>query len=76
MEALWSTLLAVMNLSITFCMSRQWMRVGYWAGIAAQAPWAVWDIASGNVGFLLIGVVTVIINISGLRRLRNAEVKA
>ena len=67
--AFWSTCLAIISLSVTLFSTRGWLKASYWTGLVIQLPWAVWDYATGNYGFLLMCVVFVVMNVTGLRRL-------
>jgi hypothetical protein len=70
----WSTLLAAIGLPGSFCTARGWLRSAYYLGIAVQFPGCWWDIVTHQVGFLVPGVLVVVMNFYGLRRLKREQV--
>jgi hypothetical protein len=62
--------LNVLAMSIAFSGR---LRQAAWVYIALQVPWSVWDVASRNYGFLLIGAGSLAVSIITLVRRRQSQ---
>jgi len=68
-----SIVLAMLNLSVTWMMTRKMRKAWVWY-LAAQIPNTAYDILTRQYGFLAISCVSVFLGVSGYRHWRTEEI--
>lgn len=68
--ALGSALLALLNLASAALIAER-RRAGWLIALAAQIPWTWYDLWTRQLGFLLLTLIYVPVNVRGWRKARN-----
>jgi hypothetical protein len=64
-----SFILAAVNLTAMWLLARK-KRAGFVIALAAQVPWTVYDLWTGQFGFLLITAASIPVDVKGWREWR------